>query len=97
MTIIKRLKVWAFKVYRFIKFGFSKNRYRTANTIFLSPVLKLCDYCKVLRLCIVIEGDYEVYITICEDDLQKALNVLVPIPASHIPFQPPKDHRGIVM
>jgi len=76
MTIYHRLRVWTFKAVRFVRFGFRKTRSRSVKQIFLSPVWKKCDYCDTETSCLVLEGDYEVYVCVCKNCLQDALSVL---------------------
>lgn len=70
MTVFHRLRVWIFKAIRFVRFGFRTTRSRGAQ-IFLSPVWRACDFCDDESACIVLEGDYEVYSSICAKCLDK--------------------------
>lgn len=67
MLITQKIKVWLFKFWRFVKFGFSKTRHRSVNTFFMLPVKADCDYCHDGEMsCVVIECDFEVYAKVCE-------------------------------
>lgn len=76
MTIYHRLKVWAIKACRFVKFGFRKTSHRGSNVIWLSPVQAKCDYCTEQELCVTLEADYEVVVTICGNCLMTCRDVL---------------------
>jgi hypothetical protein len=78
MTIYHRLKVWAIKGYRFIRFGFKQVRPRRDMAIFTQPQARHCDYCSEEKMCVVIEADYEVFPTICKSCLWRMLTVISP-------------------
>lgn len=76
MSIYHRIRVWLFKGYRFIRYGFKKRRARTYNAIWVLPVVKKCDFCKEQKRCVVLECDWEVEAVICDRCLEVAKNVL---------------------
>lgn len=98
MTIYHRLKVWAIKGYRTVRYGFMFVKPRELNMIWLQPVNKRCDYCGIPYKCVTLEADYEVVATICGSCLSKAQHVLLE-PAGVI--EPVnmlrKDPRGVVL
>lgn len=95
MTVYHRLKVWAIKGYRFVKFGFRTTRARTHNIIFNLLTNNKCDYCTDFPHgpCIVLECDYEVYANICKSCLTSALSIFGATP-NFLPIK--NDHRGVI-
>lgn len=95
MTIYHRLKVWAIKVYRLVRFGFKFVKPRGLMVIWTQPVLKGCDYCGFKDKCVTLECDWEVVATICNNCLDEAKAVIGGTPKTE-PFVKP-DHRGVIM
>lgn len=98
MTIYHRLKVWAIKGYRAVRYGFLFVQPRLLNAIWLQPVVKRCDYCGHNNKCVTLECDYEVVATICGNCLSAAQHVLLE-PAGVIePINMlRKDARGVIL
>lgn len=95
MTIYHRIKVWAIKCYRLVRFGFKFVKPRGLMVIWTQPVLKACDYCGFIEKCVTLEGGWEVIVTICGNCLGNAQQILS---GPEHPVKPiVQDHRGIVV
>lgn len=95
MTIYHRIKVWAIKCYRLVRFGFKFVKPRGLMVIWTQPVLKACDYCGFAEKCVTLECDWEVVATICGNCLAEAQQVLNgPV---RTPRPVDRDHRGVVV
>lgn len=101
MTIYHRLKVWAIKGWRIVRYAFVYVQPRTVNQIFRTVVNKRCDYCGngPMTRCVVLECDLEVYATICESCTNTLWKVFNPDDVEEIAsaVATPSDPRGVVV